>query len=113
MAKLYIGNAFSLSMVDEGILKVKKISSEDAKKLVEEVRKEGKEIISCVGHQSTAQILSEILGTQIPMNRIAIKLDKGDQLLVLQLKTRLQEGKVLTKEEIENLPMDFYLVEYQ
>jgi len=58
---------------------------------------------SAVGHQSTAEILSTLLGIEVPVNRTAIKLQSGDILIVFQLNIRLAEGQVLSKEEVLDL----------
>lgn len=77
------------------------------------ILKEG--YISCIGHQSTAILLSNILNQEIPMNRIQIKLNSGDKLIVFQVLVRLEEGKILTLEEMNDLlkkdKIGFYLVE--
>jgi hypothetical protein len=58
---------------------------------------------SAAGHQSTAEILSMLLGVEVPANRTAIKLKSGDVLIVFQLGIRLNEGQVLSKEEVLEL----------
>jgi hypothetical protein len=40
-----------------------------------------------------------------------VKLEKNDVALVFQLLTRLEEGRVLTEEELQNISYKFYLVE--
>ena len=47
----------------------------------------------------------------MPFNRVPIKLQKKDRLIVFQLLTRLEEGKVLSDEELMRLPHKFYVVE--
>jgi len=69
-----------------------------------------REFINAVGHQSTAELLSQLLDMPIEMNRIEIKLERGDELIVFQLMVRLPEGKVYTKEELLTIPFKFYLV---
>jgi hypothetical protein len=67
--------------------------------------------LSAVGHESTAKLLTQILGFPITVNRIQIKLEKGDILIVFQLLQRLPEGKVLEASELEKIPYQFFLVE--
>lgn len=69
------------------------------------------EFISAIGHEATAKLMSELTGMEIPTNRISIKMQPGDQAVVFRVLTRLPEGKVLTQEEIENLPYEFSLLE--
>jgi hypothetical protein len=40
-----------------------------------------------------------------------VSLSVGDTIIVLQLQTRLPEGKVLTQEEIANIPYKWILVD--
>lgn len=58
---------------------------------------------SAIGHTASAEFLSQLLGLDIPCQRIRVEMQPGDTALVLRLKTRLPEGKVLTREEIEAL----------
>ena len=99
----FISNAFSISMISplppQGrTVKVRPISLEEAKSLL----REG-EYISAVGHESTARVMSALLGVDIPPNRVSITLQPGDRVLVFQLSVRLAEGQVLSKEEVLDL----------
>ncbi len=102
--KIYLSNAFSLNMLNFNPevsapvrLFVRPISLNQVKSLLEL----GFE--SAVGHQSTADILTKLLGIEVPANRTAIKLQSGDILIVFQLHIRLAEGQVLSKEEVLDL----------
>lgn len=82
----YLSNAFSLQMlsfVDEVTIKVKEVekpASFDG-------------YHSVVGHQDTANVLS------VPMNRVSVSLQRGDELLVAQLiGGRLPEGSTTLPE---------------
>jgi hypothetical protein len=90
----------------EYTVSVRKIDLQEARKIVSST-----DFISAVGHEPTAKVLSELLGVEIPFNRIAIKMKKGDVGLHFALKTRLPEGKVLTKEELQQLEFDLVLSE--
>jgi hypothetical protein len=72
-------------------------------------------IISAIGHEGTAKVLSELIGFDIKANRINVMLDHKTALIVFQILERLPEGKILTKEEIEQLmnngKIKFYEVE--
>ena len=104
---VYIANAFALSMIEgDAILRIKEISKEEVKEIL---TKEG--FVSAVGHQSTAEILSQLLDINIPFNRVQIKITSSDKLIVFQLLVRLEEGKILSKEEISKLPFKFFLIE--
>jgi hypothetical protein len=66
--------------------------------------------ISAVGHESTADILSKLLGIRILVNRQAIRLKENDIVYVYQLLQRLPEGIVLNKEEIMQINFKIYKV---
>jgi phage terminase large subunit-like protein len=110
---LFLGNAFSLGMLEASssglTLRVRPLTLEEVKSLL----KEG--FVSAVGHQATADILISLLGTTVPCNRVAIKLAAGDKLIVFQLQVRLEEGKILSAEEVAALYREgkatFWLVE--
>jgi hypothetical protein len=110
MSRLFVANAFSLEMVPTTTgmvyLRVREIDTQTASTLLR-----SQPFISAIGHESTAKLLSEILGVDIPVNRIQLQLQKGDVLVVVQLLTRLEEGRVLTKEELQKIPHKFFIVE--
>jgi len=97
---LYVSNAFSLSMLEnaESILHVETISHQEAVR-----RLKSSDFQSAVGHESTAKVISQLTGVQVPTNRIKISLKPNDLLLVFQLKTRLPEGRLLTMEEVQQM----------
>jgi hypothetical protein len=92
-------------LTTEGTFTLKDITLEEAKKLVKE-----NEILSAVGHQSTADILTTLLETEIPMNRIQFAQETGQKALVFKLNGRPEEGKILTAEEIEAIGYKFQLL---
>ena len=111
---LFLGNAFSLGMISPGpqglTLRVRQLSLEEVKDLLKE-----ESFTSAVGHQATAEVLTLLTGTPIPVNRIAVSLSLGDRLIVFQLRVRLEEGRILTAEEVQAMHeqglTSFYLVE--
>lgn len=50
---------------------------------------------SAVGHPGAAEFLSQLLGMNVPLNRVAIEMQPGDRALVLRLKDRLPAGQLL------------------
>jgi len=64
---LYVGNAFSLGMLQESevTLKVTEVSTDTVKSLLQT-----KSFQSAVGHQGTVDILKSLLDMDIQMNRI-------------------------------------------
>jgi len=116
MKKVYVSNAFSLSMLNpippQGrTVKVRPVSLEEAKSILQGGFQ------SAVGHPSTAAVMSALLGVEVPPNRVAITVGPGDRILVFQLSVRLAEGQVLSKEEVLSLyeggQASFCLVEVQ
>ena len=71
----------------------------------------GIEKISAIGHQSTSDILTELFGFSIPLNRIQYKQEVGDYCIVFKLNGRPEEGKILTREEVEKIGYEFYVLE--
>nr|KJR73267.1 MAG: hypothetical protein TU35_06865 [Thermoproteus sp. AZ2] len=90
-------------------LVVTKIPLDVAKQLLA-----GGNFVSAIGHAATADLLTRLLGVQVPMNRVAIKLNPGDAVLVFQLRGRLPEGAVIQNpEELEKIGYDFWLVQLE
>jgi hypothetical protein len=81
-----------------------KIDLETARKIIHEMP-----FTSAVGHEATAKVLTELLGVEIPHNRITVKMKEGDAGIHFVLRTRLPEGKVLTLEELKALDFDMVL----
>lgn len=88
---LYLGNAFSLQMVNtnqKNLVSITPLSKDNFRK---ELLNEN--FVSAIGHADTAAVLTNELGIQIDTNRIFVSLEKGDILLVAQLTGgRLPEG---------------------
>lgn len=55
---------------------------------------------SAIGHETSAEFLSDLLGVTVPVNRIAIGMAVGDQALVFRITQRLPEGKTLSMQGI-------------
>lgn len=89
MAKI-LANAFSIQMLDvcdQVNLNICKLDIEEVKILLAQGFK------SVIGHQDTANVLTNVLGMDVAFNRESIKLSKDDMLIVAQLTGgRLPEG---------------------
>jgi len=112
-SRIVVSNAFSPNMLEKSeLVAVLRLDIDNAKWLVNEAYRNGRPIISIVGHQSTASLLSQILGIEVPVNRVDYKLSEYDLLLVFTIPVRLPEGKVLTDEEIRQIAdkMNVYAV---
>jgi len=68
------------------------------------------DVQSAIGHTGTAALLSEILGLNIPANRISVKMNSGDEALIIRVLQRLPEGTILSKEELRSVPFELGLL---
>lgn len=107
MKKLAILNTSILTV--DGLFNLKTISLEEAKRVIDSYGPEN--IISAVEHQSTADVLSTLLKTDIKVNRIMFEQEPGQEALCFKLNGRPEEGKILTAEEIESIGYEFKLLE--
>ncbi len=62
---------------------------------------------SAIGHESTAQILSELLRIDVPVNRQQYAQATGDIAIALKLNGRPPEGRILSRAEIEEIGFSF------
>jgi len=102
--KKYLANAFSLNMLSgDATIVVKEVTLDDAKVFIQSAE-------SSIGHQGTSEYISLLTGITVSTNRVALKLQQGDQVLVLQLLGRLPEGVTLSKDEVAQIPHKWFLV---
>jgi hypothetical protein len=64
--------------------------------------------VSAVGHAGTAQLISQLVGKNIPMNRISIYFDIGDEAVAFVPQERLPEGVVLDAEALAKININIY-----
>ena len=62
---------------------------------------------SAISHQATADFLSGLFGVTIEFKRVEYRQKIGEMALVFKLKSRVSEGKILDRKEIEALGFDF------
>ena len=84
------------------------ISLSEAEKLVSEC---GDNWLSAIGHDATAQLLSELFGKRISVNRVDYQYQPGDIQLILRLKKRQPEGSILNRETLEKIGYTFSIIE--
>lgn len=93
---IYLGNAFSLQMLQgntEYSLKIHETDLEEVKKL---------SFLSVVGHEDTANVLTGLLGKPVQYNRENIVLHKKDVLYVAQITGgRLMPGAMILPEGVK------------
>lgn len=68
------------------------------------------ETISAIGHQATADALTELLGIDVPVNRITFEQQAGQMALVLKLRGRLPEGVILDRAALDEVGFDLWLM---
>jgi len=109
MGKLYLLNALIMPVeLGEGqsaMFVATKIDKTFARALARAHDKE--DIVSAIGHEATAKILSEILGIEVKTNRIAVSMERGDFAIVCKVKKRLAEGEVLKELKDEDIELYF------
>lgn len=93
--RFIISNAFSLNMLDlNDLVKlwISPVSLEDVRSKVAYEKRRGR-FVSAVGHSEIASLLTGLLGTYIPYNRVTVRLRPYDDLVVAQyIGPRLTEG---------------------
>ena len=75
------------------------------------VAKAADKLVSAIGHDGSAQVLSVLLDQPVAVNRISMSYQPGDSAICLQLRTRQPEGVVLTAEQVEAIGYDLTLIE--
>ena len=60
-------------------------------------------VINAIGHESTVSLVNSLCNTNLKVNRIAIKAKPGDQIYVFTVMVRLEEGKILSTQEIQQM----------
>ena len=60
-------------------------------------------VLNAIGHQGTADLINSLCGSTMKPNRIAIQARIGDEIYIVNLSVRLEEGKVLTSSEVKRM----------
>lgn len=82
-------------------------SREEAQNLI---ASQNGEVQSAIGHQATADILTELLGFPVTVNRIEYKQQPGEMAVVFKLNGRAPEGVILDREQVEKIGYSFQLL---
>lgn len=88
--KKYLVNAFSIQMLSgPATVRFEEIDATEVPA----------DVVSAIGHADTAAVLSNMLGFEVPMNRMNISLDEDTEIYVAQLiGGRLPEGSTTLPE---------------
>ena len=91
-----------------GTYKMVNLSLDQAKDLAQ---KNKDNILSAIGHDATAQVMSKLLGVDVPMNRIVFSQDVWQDVIVLKMKGRLPDDvKDLSIDDMYNIGFDLFLL---
>jgi len=88
--KKYLANAFSIQMLSgPATVRFEEIDATDIPS----------DVVSAIGHADTANVLSNMLGFEVPMNRAFVTLEPDTEIYVAQLVGgRLPEGSTTLPE---------------
>ena len=105
MSRFPLGVLNTSILTDTGRYELKDITLEEAQYLAK-----NNTLDSAVGHAATAEIMTTLLGVEIPVNRQMFQQQPGQQALVFKLNGRPEEGKILSAEEIQRIGYKFQLL---
>lgn len=109
MNKIMLLSAFSLNSLPNLPVNVyiKEISKQETISILNQ-----RGFISQIAHSSTADVLSEQLKMKIDFHRETLTFTQDTEFIVAQvtIQKRLQEGQVLTKEEMESCPVRYLYI---
>jgi hypothetical protein len=106
MGKIYLLNApiVPIDMNRKCVAVVTRVSDvEYIKKFIEFWRARGMEVVSAIGHESTARLLTRMLGFEVKTQRVSVTAGEADAIVAFTLNFRLPEGRVLSDAELENI----------
>ena len=106
MGKIYLLNApiVPIDMNRKCVAVVTRVSDvEYIRKFIEFWRASGMEVASAIGHESTARLLTKMLGFEVKPQRVSITANEDDVIIAFTLNFRLPEGKVLSDAELEEI----------
>lgn len=107
---LYIMN--TTIILAPGIWEAREINNDNVINLIES----STDIVSAVGHSSTADIITSLIsqtGITVEMNRIEVNPKVNDILVCLKLNQRAPEGSILSLQEIEAIGYTWWGLYYK
>lgn len=97
-----IGILNTAILTTDGTFQMRTITLEEAQDLAAAA-----EVDSAVGHDSTAAILTDLLGVEVPVNRQLFAQEIGQSALVFKLNGRPPEGMILDRTQLEAIGFTF------
>ena len=108
---LYLMSTTIVPAGAEGLWRVKSCTLERARIIYESGAWHG-DVTSAIGHASTAQVMSELLGHRVEANRLNVRPSVGDKFLCFKLKQRPPEGVILDRAQLEELGYEWVVMSY-
>lgn len=90
----------------EAVVRVREITPSEAAKLA------ANGFVSAIGHESTAAAFGEIIGQDVPVNRIQAAPVDGDTAVSLKLNGRLPEGQILDRAQLDEIGYTLYRIDF-
>jgi hypothetical protein len=103
MTKLALLNTSIVT--NDGSYSLKTIDLMEAQDLVS-----NSDLDSAIGHESTAQAMTQLLGVTVETNRQMFAQEVGQEALVFKLNGRPPEGAVLSREQLEDIGYSWKLL---
>lgn len=94
----------------QGLFLYELITIQDVKELLAQADSNGTEVLSAIGHNGTAELLTLLLERDVSVNRIHSKQHLDDIGVVFKLNGRPKEGRILTIDEAYNIGFQFGLL---
>ena len=95
---IYLTNGFSPSMLSRLPLDVE-FKEIDKNEFCEAVKR----AVNSIGHVGTIDLVNQLCGASLSVNRISIHVEVGDEVYIVLLMVRLEEGRILKSEEIKKM----------
>jgi hypothetical protein len=98
-------------MPNEGIYVNRKIKKEEAQRIIWEnsLPEFANNITSALGHQGSVDAFNVCFpDLKTTLNRIVCQMSTGDEAIALKVIGRVQEGQILTMEQLEELGYEFF-----
>lgn len=93
-----------------GLYRYEPLTIEAARRLVARSQSDGVRLRSAIGHAATARLMTRLLGVEVPVSRVAIAQQVGEQAIVFRLNERPPEGVVLSEAELEAIGYELGLL---
>lgn len=109
MTTIYLFNT-SIAPTPGLVYHLRSVSAEQARMDLHSHDAAGGTIVSAIGHESTAQAMSTILGYPVEVNRINAQMQPGDKAIILRIRGRLPEGQILDAAALDAIGFDFQIM---